>query len=636
MPESNTQIRKLIISPPDFQSLGGIEICRTRNPASLELFYNLISDQQGYSFPDHLRPIVYALADENIKRLLVTISPGASKSTLVSVLYPAWELGLDPTKTILGISSAEDQISKFLQATMQIIQSDKIYKTLYPNTIPDPSSGWSPFRGMYLKRRVKGSPDPSYSISGIQAQSLTGKHALILVGDDLHDLKNSSSPYNIDQLEHAFFTSVVGRQDPRGARILIIGRRWDLNDLYHRLAITNEFLVMTIPSIRDIADPSENPNLYFDVTIPEGLSCTFNDYKPKDYTEQVKVYYGYDPNGFYWPGQKAKEEEARLIRKTSPAVFQTLYQCQPELSELAVFKPDDFSYFTPPSDLVDGRTSDAVQRFLNQTSLVVQSWDTAFTAEKHNDSSVCYTAALLLCNQNHRVLPGEAPTAELHYDVYVLDEFRAKLEFSDLTEHAEELYKRWEPDKILVEKGATGIPLVQHLTQIAAPVEGISVNNVGKRQRATNGAKAGSAQGWMRSWRVKFPKDEPWIEDMEREFVKFTGTKGQQDDRVDALVQVINFAIDLGLTATEMPEGWRTDEEIDAQIRSWTKPTSTISHFVDSLQTYQNPFIGYCQTCKYFSQNHCNYHKITVSALHSCVNYESLDDVHQWQRLKIK
>ena len=97
---------------------------------------------------------------------------------------------------------------------------------------------------------------------------------------------------------------------------------------------------------------------------------------------------------------------------------------------------------------------------------------------------------------------------------------------------------------MLIENANVGIPLLHSLESYSIPVEGVIVQHTSKRSRATNGAKAGSVQGWARLGRIYIPKNALWAKALLNELKDFTGARNRKDDRVDALIQGVNYAID--------------------------------------------------------------------------------------------
>ncbi len=253
---------------------------KAREPTALGLtyFYNLIFAENGWALPEHLDHLCQALADTRIERLIITVGPGSGKSQLVSIAYPAWRLGIDPRTTILGISGAEDLIVNFVSSTMEIIEHSPIYREIFPHIKPDKNKGWSPSGGMFLAQRERGNPDANYQAFGVSSKQLTGKHGRELILDDVLTPENSSSPELLQQMFDWYFQQIIGRADPRGARFIVIGRRWEVNDLYERLGQTGDFVTMILPAF---SPPGESSR--WEIHIPENkngipLRCCFTDH----------------------------------------------------------------------------------------------------------------------------------------------------------------------------------------------------------------------------------------------------------------------------------------------------------------------------------------------------------------------
>lgn len=253
------------------------EIFKLPNTAQgLFWFYDAMYLRRGMKQPSHLIPLTMALGDQRIKKLLAIVGPGSGKSQEISITFPAFVLGQDPSTTILGISAGENLMQGFVTAVGDWIEHDLMWKTLFPSVTPDKDKGWSTERGLYVKGHPPGDPDASYFAAGLTSKALTGKHARLIIGDDLHDKENSASVEACLRVREIFYKQIMGRADPRGARFIFAGRRWHQEDLYGHLKSTGEWVVMELPSFRDGKNDS-GKDLYWDITIPDGLLCCFND-----------------------------------------------------------------------------------------------------------------------------------------------------------------------------------------------------------------------------------------------------------------------------------------------------------------------------------------------------------------------
>lgn len=234
--------------------------------------YNAIYADRGWRFPSHFWPVAQALADDRIYNLMVILGPGSTKSQCISITYPAWLLGHDPTQTVIGVSGGEDLVQGFMRSAMEIIDHNKAYRSIFPHIRPDKDAGWSSERGMYVTGRKSGIPDPSYAAYGLQSKALVGKHARTLIFDDLHNKDNSATAGQCMKVKQTYYNTLIGRADPGGARFIIVGRRWNVDDLYGDLASTGEWVTMVLPAQR----PGQTM-LYWDITVPDGMECCFTE-----------------------------------------------------------------------------------------------------------------------------------------------------------------------------------------------------------------------------------------------------------------------------------------------------------------------------------------------------------------------
>lgn len=618
--------RKYIVPTPEFNDEDVLTLPVAHDARHLELYYNIIYQDRNIFLPDHLRPMCMALTDDAIRKVMLIISPGAGKSSLVEQIYASWELGLDPNNTILSISAGADLPIEFLKSTIDIIENNNNYHTIFPHIAPDPANGWSAQSGIFVKRTIPGDPSPSYAALGWMSTLITGKHAKILLMDDIHDRMNTMTPELLDKVYNFYYDTFIGRQVPTGSKMVITGRRWTENDLYGRLLKEGDWLVMTLASIRDDAE------LYYDVRIPAGLACVFNDYQKSEKVEDIKVVYGTceDPKGFYWPGMSGKYDEVAQVKKNKPSIFEIIYQSNPTGVESRLFNEGDFPDFDMPQEMSMGRSYDEVANWLGKMNFdsLIQTWDTAYTANLKNDASVGQTLGLKGCVKDHVSIEPNAPEIPFHYDIYLLDEIRKHLELGDLQQEIIDYYNRWMPSQLLMENSVTGIPIIQQLTAYSIPVIGIVVQHTSKRSRVTDGANSGSAQGWAKQHRIYLSKNATYYLDTINELTTFTGARGKQDDRVDALVQGVNYAIDLGITSRDLPPGWRDNADIDAKLLEWAMPNHPLLNLPHLYANVLNPMYGLCGSCKLYDDKKqwCKLHERNMPRVSTCPMYNPKEE----------
>ena len=69
-----------------------------------------------------------------LTRVIVNMPPGHMKSMIVSVMYTAWLLGVDPSKRILCISYGEGLARQLSRLTRRVMTSP-LYRAIFPGTV---------------------------------------------------------------------------------------------------------------------------------------------------------------------------------------------------------------------------------------------------------------------------------------------------------------------------------------------------------------------------------------------------------------------------------------------------------------------------------------------------------------------
>lgn len=340
---------------------------------------------------------------------------------------------------------------------------------------------------------------------------------------------------------------------------------------------------------------------------------------------QLKVKYGEDPHGFYWPNSEQKRSEVLSVKRNSPADFESVYQCRPGQREGSVFLESDFAYYEPPMDLFIGVGSPHVRAFVSKGHSINQGWDTAFTATKASAYTAGITGLLVPCSQYHR---GEDPAifgpCEFHFDVLILDCLRQKLDWGDLVANFKMQHNKWQPETMIVEKKASGIDLFNAMSSTGMSIRGVEAK-LGKLGRAILSVGAGSAQGWFRQHRVLFPRNAAWFDTLKAELKDFTGDDTSTTDQVDAIVHLIRHAIMQGSGGALLPSGWSpergTPRDPDG-MSQMLAPNDTRMEFLTFLGGLNSmsgdPFSGTCGRCGNYARGYCSLHKAVKPALDSC------------------
>lgn len=639
------------------------------SPAGFVALYELL--QRDYPFPQHLYPLALALCDWRITNLMMICGPGSGKSTVTSQVFPGAVLGRNPSENVLCVSGAEDLSQGFQQVVMSYVADHEGFRRYFPEVKPDKPRGWSNTAGMYVTGHRSSSPDASFWAAGIQSRAITGKHGTILIFDDLHTEENSATEASCAKVVDTYVRQLSGRQDPRGARYIVTGRRWHEKDLYGTLKDTGDWVVLTLPYERP-----GSKLLWYDITVAEGFDCVFTDglcvapdgdamigYEGRldklsvirETTAEgivlrhIEWPYGIDPSGegFFWPDSTAKRREYFSNKRLKPAATEAVYQCNPNARQGSVFLESDFERrYEPVTDQELGIHNPLVAELCRTYvgSSVVQAWDTAFSATSVSDHSVCATMLLVPCEQYHKNEdPDRFGVCERHFDVYVLDIWRGKVDYATVERQMRAMYYLWQPAMVIVENKAYGVTAIENLQSAGMPIEAVTPSTLeSKRARAVEGVAGGSVQGWCRSWRVRIPTVATWTDDFIKEMKNFTGAKGGTDDQVDALVHGVRWAIRNG-GGSSLPTGWEEQLGLDHAAAESTR--GTLAGMITAFQEVAfDPFGACCGRCRNFAavakdrklvsgknlsnvpRNWCLLHERTTQAIGGCDEHRSINE----------
>ena len=298
--------------------------------------------------------------------------------------------------------------------------------------------------------------------------AVTGRGADLLIIDDPHSEQDAMSETALDNAYEWYTSGPRQRLQPGGA-IVIVMTRWSVKDLTGKLVNAQKGVKA------DQWDIIEFPAIF-----PE----TGNPMWPE-----------------YW-----KEDELLSVKASlSEQKWQAQWQQQPTSEEGSIIKRDWWKLYEhddPPP-----------------LQHIIQSYDTAYSKKETADYSAITTWGVFYRDEMR------APACIL------LDAKRGRWEFPELKRKAVEQYNYWEPETVIIEAKASGLPLTYELRQTGIPVVNFTPSKGNDKHSRVN-----AVAPLFESGQVYYP-DERWAQEVIEECAAFPF--GEHDDYVDSTTQAL-------------------------------------------------------------------------------------------------
>jgi predicted phage terminase large subunit-like protein len=297
--------------------------------------------------------------------------------------------------------------------------------------------------------------------------AVTGKGADLLIIDDPHSEQEAAlaavNPDVYDKVYEWYTSGPRQRLQPGGA-IVVVMTRWAQRDLTGQ--------VLKNAALRGETDWEV---IEFPAIMPSG--------KP------------------LWPEFWSIEELEALHEELPNSKWQAQYQQNPVGNESAIVKRSWWKIWEsekPP-----------------KCEYILQTWDTAFEKHQRADYSAGTTWGVFY-NEEDNSMPN----------IILLNTYKKRVEFPELKRDVLAEYKEWEPDGLLIEKKASGAPLIYDLRAMGIPVQEYTPS---KGQDKI--ARLNSVSDIIASGKVWVPQTR-WAEELMDEIAAFPS--GEHDDLVDA------------------------------------------------------------------------------------------------------
>jgi len=205
-----------------------------------------------------------------------------------------------------------------------------------------------------------------------------------------------------------------------------------------------------------------------------------------------------------WPEYWQKEELESVKASISVAKWNAQWQQNPTAEEGAIIKREWWQ--TWEKSQMPGLMH------------VIQSYDTAFSKKETADYSAITTWGIFM--------PDEKTP-----NIILLDMKKGRWDFPEMKEIAYDSYKYWEPESVVIEAKATGMPLTQELRMRGIPVINFTPSKGNDKLSRVNAVAPLFQSG------VVWAPDEVWAEEVIEECAAFP--YGEHDDLVDSMTQAL-------------------------------------------------------------------------------------------------
>ncbi len=296
----------------------------------------------------HLDAIAYELSrvhSGDSKRLIVNLPPRNGKSKLISVIWVAYMLGINPSLNFVCVSYSGELSGKLARDCLSIMQASW-YKELFPKTVI------SKRRSASLDFETsRGGGRLATSITG----TLTGRGGDIIILDDVIKPDEANSETTRNNVNEWFRSTLASRlNDKSSGAILCVMQRLHEFDLCGMLLEAGGWNHLSLPAIA-----------------PEATNIKLT----------LGLIYHREEGEILHPARENQAVLDELKASMGLGAFAAQYQQEPSPADGILFQADWFKEYG--SDFDRSGYGD-----------IIQSWDTAIKTGDGHDYSVCIKAIL--------------------------------------------------------------------------------------------------------------------------------------------------------------------------------------------------------------------------------------------------
>ena len=297
--------------------------------------------------------------------------------------------------------------------------------------------------------------------------AITGRGADLLIIDDPHSEQDA---LNVTALERAYewYTSGPRQRLQPGGAIVVVMTRWNMKDLTG----------MLLKSQKELKSDKWEV-IEFPAILPSN--------KP------------------VWPEYWKKEELEGVKASISIGKWNAQWMQNPTAEEGSLIKREWWKTWE----------KDAIPPLQH----IIQSYDTAFLKKETADYSAITTWGVFQPND-------DSPP-----NLILLDALKERLEFPELRKTALEQYRYWNPETVIIESKASGLPLTYELRKMGIPVINYTPSKGNDKHARVNAVAPLFESG------VIWAPDHKFAEEVIEECASFP--YGDHDDLVDSMTQAV-------------------------------------------------------------------------------------------------
>ena len=301
--------------------------------------------------------------------------------------------------------------------------------------------------------------------------AITGRGADLLIIDDPHSEQDAMSPTAMESA-YEWYTSGPRQRLQPGGKIILVMTRWSNKDLTGKL----------------LANQKEaKADQWHVVEFPAILDHGTSKAKP------------------VWPEYWKLDELESVKASLSVGKWNAQWMQDPTAEEGSIIKREWWQTWD--------------KGYVPQLEHIIQSYDTAFLKKETADYSAITTWGVFYPNED------SGP------NLILLDAHKERLEFPELKKVAYDQWKYWNPDTVIIEGKASGLPLTYELRKMGIPVINYTPSKGNDKH-----ARVNAVAPLFESGQIWAP-DDKFAEEVIEECAAFP--YGDNDDLVDSMTQAV-------------------------------------------------------------------------------------------------